>query len=294
MHNFEFYSARSIADCLNYLLERSKSCLVIAGGTDFIPEFRKGGLHPESILNILEVDELRGISEEGDRIHIGPITTYTEMIASDLLNREFPLIIKAAKAVGSPQIRNRGTIGGNIVTASPAADMLPAVLAHGGVLQIRSISKGTRALALADFLEAPYQTRLNPDEIITGIIIEKMPRDTRFGFEKLGRRNALTRARMNMSILIRDNDDGVLSELRIVPGAVMPVAQRMSAAEEILLGEKPTPALLNIAANSLTEDILEITGVRWSTEYKMPVIQNIFKRLFWSTYENRQALPDIK
>lgn len=286
MHNFDFHSARSITDGLDFLSERSESCSVIAGGTDLIPELRKGSIRPASILNILEIDELCGISEVENRIHIGPITTYAEVIASDLMKREFPLLVNVAMAVGSPQIRNRGTIGGNIATASPAADMLPAVLAHDGILQIRSKRNGIRTVALADFLKAPYQTGLNADEMITGIDIEKMPRDTRFGFEKLGRRNTLTRARMNMSILIRANADGVLSELRIVPGAVMPVAQRIKAAEEILLGEKPTPELLNIAADRLTEDILKITGVRWSTEYKMPVIRNIFKRLFWSTYKS--------
>jgi CO/xanthine dehydrogenase FAD-binding subunit len=279
MQDFEFHSAKSIEDCLDYLSEKKESCKVIAGGTDLIPLLRNEGIYPKYVLNILEIESLRGITEEGNEIRIGPTTTFTEMIESEILNRTLPLLVQAAACVGGPQIRNRGTIGGNIATASPAADVLPAVLALGGVLEIRSRQSASRLLPLAEAIDGPYSIRLRPDEIIAGIRIEGLAPGTRSGFEKLGRRKAMARARMNMSILVHTDKKGTVSELRIVPGAVMPVARRMEETEGILLGKKPDSSIIDAAAEALAEEILGLTSVRWSTEYKMPVVKNIFKRV---------------
>lgn len=291
MQNFEFYSAESIEDCLDYLSENKESCKVIAGGTDLIPVLRKEEVYPKYVLNILEIASLRGITEEGDEIRIGPATTFTELIESEILNRTLPLLVQAASCVGSPQIRNRGTIGGNIATASPAADVLPAVLALGGVLEIRSRQSGSRLLPLAEAINAPYSIGLRPDEIITGIRIKKLPPGTRNGFEKLGPRKAMARALMNMSIVIHTNAKGIISDLRIVPGAVMPVAQRMEEAERILLGKKPDSSLVYAAVEALEEELLKVGGVR-CPEYKMPVVKNIFRRgleqLLWNNKRGKE------
>lgn len=279
MQDFKFFSAKSVEDCLEYLSAESGICRIVAGGTDLIPILRTEAIHPDSVLNVLEVEELRGISEQGDMIRIGPTTTFAEMMESEVLNRNLPLLTRAASCVGSPQIRNRGTIGGNIGTASPAADVLPAVMALGGELEIRSRHGRTRLLPLSEAIEAPYRPRLQKEEIITGILIRKLAPGTRCGFEKVGRRNALTRARMNMSVIIRRDDDGTVSDLRIVPGAVMPVPVRMEEAEKLLLGHRPDDSRIEAVAEAIGDRILEITGVRWSTEYKLPVVKNIFKRV---------------
>lgn len=279
MQNFQFYSASSLKDALTYLSEWAGHCKIIAGGTDLIPALRKEDLHPDYVLDILEIEQLRGITETDDTIRIGPTTTFTEIAESEVLNRLFHLLVQAASWVGSPQIRNRGTIGGNIATASPAADVLPTVLALDGELELQSKTSGTRLLPLADAIESPYITRFKADEILTGILMRKLPQGTRSAFEKLGRRNAMARARMNMSVVLRLDKDGVISELRIVPGAVMPVARRVKNAEKILLGKKPQELLISKTEEVLAEEMVKVTGVRWSTEYKMPVIKNIFKRV---------------
>ncbi len=291
MQNFEFYSAKSIEDCLDYLSENKESCKVIAGGTDLIPVLRKEEIYPKYVLNILEIESLRGITEEDDEIRIGPTTTFTEMIESEVLNRTLPLLVQAASCVGSPQIRNRGTIGGNIATASPAADVLPAVLALGGVLEICSRQSGSRLLPLSEAINAPYSIGLRPDEIITGLRINKLPPGTRNGCEKLEPRKAMARALMNMSIVIHTNANGIISELRIVPGAVMPVARRMEEAERILLGKKRDSSLVHAAVEALEEEILKVGRVR-CPEYKMPVVKNIFRRgleqLLWNNKREKE------
>lgn len=279
MQDFQFASPRSLEDALRYLSERAGRCKIIAGGTDLIPALRNEAVRPEYVLNILEIEQLRGITETDGAIRIGPATTFTEIVESEILNRCLPLLPEAASWVGGPQIRNRGTIGGNIVTGSPAADVLPAVIALDGELELQSESRGTRLLPVGEAIESPYRNRFEPDEILTGILIRKLPAGARSGFEKLGRRNALARARMNMSVVLRSDSDGVVSELSIVPGAVMPVARRITGVEEMLLGKKPEGPLLEAAAKALGKEMVRITGVRWSTEYKVAVLQNVFKRV---------------
>lgn len=279
MQHFQFYTAPSIENGLTYLSERGERCKIIAGGTDLIPSLRNEDIHPDFILNILEIDQLKGITELDQAVKIGPTTTFTEMVESGLLGRFFPSLVQAASSVGGPQIRNRGTIGGNIAHASPAADVLPALLAHNGGLELQSKRSGKRILPLAEAIQAPYQTSFKADEMLTGIIVKKLEPETRSSFEKLGRRNAMARARMNLTILLQLSKGEEISEIRIVLGAVMPVARRMRRVEEMFLDRKPDSSLIEKASEKLAEEMMGVTGLRWSTEYKVPVLKNIFKRI---------------
>ena len=279
MQNFEFYSAATIEDGLAYLSERAGGCRIIAGGTDLIPLLRSQEVRPAHVLDILNVEALRTIGEEGDVIHIGPAATFSQIMGSELLRDTVPLLVQAASSVGAPQIRNRGTVGGNIATASPAADVLPALMALEAALELRSSASGARTVPLTNAVEGPYRTCIRADELITGITIPRPSPGTRGGFEKLGRRHALARARMNMSIVLRTDSEGCVAELRIVPGAVMPVARRMSEAEAILQGRRPEPEAVDAAASALADGILKTTGRRSSSEYKIPVVKNVFKRV---------------
>ncbi len=279
MQHFDFFSAGTVEEGLAYLADRDGLCRVAAGGTDLIPLLRNEDVHPDHVLDIMNVEALKGIREEDGRIRIGPTTTFTEIMASDLLQQSVPLLVQAASSVGAPQIRNRGTVGGNIATASPAADVLPALMALEAALEVRSRDGGSRELPLDQAIEAPYATRVRPEELITGILLPKPPSDARGAFEKVGRRRALARARMNMSVVLRKDGDGRLRDLRIVPGAVMPVARRMNEAESVLEGHPPDDARLEEAARALEAGVLETTGRRWSSEYKLPVMKNVFKRV---------------
>ena len=278
MQRFEFYSAQSIQDALCYLSERGDQCKVIAGGTDLIPALRNEDLRPAYVLNILEIDGLRGIRESEEEVWIGPATPFTDMVESDVLNRYFPSLVAAAASVGGPQIRNRGTLGGNIANASPAADVLPAALALESELELQSLHR-RRLMGLEKAIEAPYRTCFGKDELLTGIVIRKLKPGTRSAFEKLGRRNAMARARMNISITLGLGPDETISMIRIVPGAVMPVARRMEKAEQALLGKKANEALIEEASSRLVDEMTEVTGHRWSTDYKVPVLRNIFRRI---------------
>jgi CO/xanthine dehydrogenase FAD-binding subunit len=279
MQNFQFYSAKSLEDGLNYISDQGGRSKIIAGGTDLILDLREEKITPDSMLNILEIEQLRGITETEDAVRIGPTTTFTEMIQSEVLNQHLPLLVQAASSVGGPQIRNRGTIGGNIATNGPCADVLPAVLALEGSLELQSKKKDIRMVPLEKILLSPYQTSIEPDEILTAIHIKKLAPATRSGFEKLSRRNAMAKGRMNISIILGLNKHKVGSDVRIVPGSVMPVAQRIEAAEKMLLGKILDESLIDAAVDTLAEEVFKIAGIRWSTEYKEPVLKSVFKRV---------------
>ena len=275
MQNFSFHSPASLEDALTYLSDHAETCKSIAGGTDLIPDLRAEKLHPRHILNVLELEELGGISETENMIRIGPTTTFTELIENDLINRFLPLLVKASSQVGGPQIRNRGSIGGNICTGSPAADVLPAVIALDSELDLRSKKNGTRRIPANEAVQAPYNTNLEPDELLTGIFIHKLQPGTRCAYEKIATRNAMARAFMNLSIVLHRDEEGVITDVRIVPGAMMAFARRITVAEEVLAGKKPDEPLIEKAAETLLGDL---EGV-WISDYKIPVFRNIFKRL---------------
>jgi len=279
MQHFDFRTARSKEEALDFLSQAKGPCKVLAGGTDLIPSLRKEEFLPDYVLNILEIESLKGISEEGNEIRIGPTTTFSDIMESEFLARNLPLLVQAAASVGGPQVRNRGTIGGNILTASPAADLLPAVMALDAFLELDSKRSGRRRVPISDSIEAPYRPRIGPDELLTGVLITKPVEGTRFGFIKLGRRKALARARMNLSISLSLGRDGAVSDIRIVPGAVMPVARRVTEAEEILRGKALAPPALEEADKAITDVVLRETGIRRSTAYKLPVLASLFKRL---------------
>ncbi len=275
MQNFKYYSVHSLEEALNYLSENAGGCSIIAGGTDLIPALRNEDVHPGHVINILEIGVLKDIVEINDTVRIGSTVTFSEVVESEIINRYFPLLAQASLSVGSLLIRNRGTVGGNIVNASPASDFLPAVVALEGELELQSKTSGKRLLPVVETIDEPYKTHIKPDEILTAVIIKKLPKGTRCSFEKLAYRNANARARMNMSILLCLDGQGVISGINIVPGAVMPVAKRVQRAEKILFGKKPEVSLIEEASEVLADEMEDV----WDAEYKIPVLKNVFKRV---------------
>lgn len=275
MQNYEFYGPKTVEEALNILSEKGDGCKIIAGGTDLIPALRNEEILPDCVLNILEIDELKGISEENDTIRIGPITTFTEITQSQVIKRCLPLLVEAASSVGGPTIRNRGTIGGNICNGSPAADVLPALVALGAEVELQSGDSGKRIIPIAEAIEAPYQTRLKSNELLAAILIQKLPPGSRYAFEKLAARNAMARAYMNISIILNLDNEGNLSEVRIVPGALEAISRRIGPAENILTGKRPGDLLVEEAADAFVDSL---EGV-WIPDYKLPVAKSVFMRV---------------
>jgi CO/xanthine dehydrogenase FAD-binding subunit len=210
---------RSLDDALR-LKATHPDAVPIQGGTDVMVWLNFDWVRPELLLNLNEVRELRSWTRENGALRLGAGLTYAEVLAA--LADELPALAEASRTVGSPQIRNRGTIGGNLGTASPAGDTLPPLLIEGAEVELASV-RGTRRLPLAEFLVGVKQTSLADDELITGVLVE--PSRQPQTFMKVGPRNAMVIAVCSLA-LVADRGCG---ELRAAFGSAAPTARRVRA-----------------------------------------------------------------
>jgi len=205
---------RSLAEALE-LKARHPEALPIQGGTDVMVALNFDRARPETILNLNEVSELRGWSRADGTLRLGAGLTYAEAMQEQLAEA-FPCLAEASRTVGSPQIRNRGTIGGNLGTASPAGDALPPLLAERAEVELASV-RGTRRVPLSEFLVGPKRNVLEDDELITAAYVE--PSRAPQTFMKVGPRNAMVIAVCSLA-LVADRERG---ELRAAYGSAGPV-----------------------------------------------------------------------
>jgi CO/xanthine dehydrogenase FAD-binding subunit len=205
---------RSLEEALSLKAERPDA-VPIQGGTDVMVALNFDHLRPEAILNLNEVAELRGWSRENGSLRLGAGLTYTELMRAPLAD-ELPALAEASRTVGSPQIRNRGTIGGNLGTASPAGDALPPLLVEEAEIELVSV-RGTRRVALGEFLVGPKRNALAGDELIAAVVVR--PGGQPQTFMKVGPRNAMVIAVCSLA-LVADKERG---ELRAAYGSSGPV-----------------------------------------------------------------------
>jgi len=278
MRRFEYISPTNIADVCKLLDEFKEDAQLLAGGTDLLIELRKPSARSlKVIIDISRVSEFMGIEELSDSVSIKPLATHTDIYQSNIIQQYAPLLRQAVATIGSPQIRNRGTVGGNIMNAAACADTVPPLMALDAMVTIQSVH-GKRMVPLRDFFVKPYQTVAEKNEILTEIIFPKLLNSTKSAFIKLGRRNALAISRLSVAAILRQSEQGVIQEARIVPGAAFPQWQRVTDAEKLLIGQTPSRELFTEAGKKVSEVMISFTGRRWSTEYKEPVITVLVRR----------------
>ena len=231
--------------------------------------------HPGCLIDLSLCKELYGITETEDSVSIGALTTFTQIEKNELLQKLFPALTKAASEVGGPQVRNRGTIGGNICAASPAADIAPPLLALEATA-IAAGAEGSRTIPMKDLFLAPKKTCLKADEIITQIILPKS--DCKSVFCKVGKRNALAVSSINMAIAGKISD-GIVANLRIAAGSCSPTPRRCPKTENFLKGKALSEDAISAAKELLMQEISPIDD-RWATaEYRRLVAQNMLEDL---------------
>ena len=251
---------------------------LLAGGTDLMVEMRQEYFKPkEHILDISRIPELCSIYEQGEELVIGAAVTHSKIVRHPLVQQYAPLLSSACGQVGSLQIRNRGTIGGNICNASPCADTVPPLVALEARLHIHS-AKGKRTVPIADFFHKPYQPKINPDEVLSEIRFQKLTSEHKSAFYKLGRRNAVAISRINMAVVLVLTDENIITEVRLAPGSVFPGWQRVQEAETFLSGKKASEQVFLQAGEMAARKMIEVSGRRWSTPYKEPVVAALTKR----------------
>ncbi len=261
---------------------------MIAGGTDLVIALRKGDLTPSCLIDITQIPELRRIEEEDGRISIGAAVTHSELASSPLLRRYAKVLSDAAGKVGSPQIRNVGTIGGNIVNASPAADTLPPLMVLNAVAHVISKEEEAR-FPLHQLFRGPYETKLKSHEILVKVSFPKLSPEKRTSFVRLARREGMAISRMSVAVVLEKEDaKELLKEIRISVGSVTPTPQRIKEAEVLLEGMVPDEGRLKQAAKKVSEVMIQHSGIRPSTSYKAPVIEGLFLRAVREALEQKE------
>jgi CO/xanthine dehydrogenase FAD-binding subunit len=275
MQEFDFHAAETLDDLHRLLAETGGR--VIAGGTDVLVQLQRGVFSATCLVDASRVHGLRFITEGADGIHIGALTTYADILASPLLRDAAPALVEAASTVGAPQTRSRGTLGGNIANASPAADALPPLLTLNAQVRLTS-SQGERVLPLSEVVCGPHQTCLRPDEIIHSVSFTRVPGPSGAAFLKLGNRNGMAIAVVNVAVVLVLATDGKIAEAHVALGAAAPTPVRSFHAEAVLVGERPTEDVIAAAAQAVPADIAPISDIRGSADYRSHAARHLVSR----------------
>lgn len=271
---------RNLSEALEVYGQDPAGSRLIAGGTDILPGFQIGSRRfrdVKTLIDIHSLPELSRIRETDEGFSIGGAVTFTQIMRDGTVRQHFPLLVQAASTLGSVQIRNRASLTGNFVNNAPCADSVPPLLVYDARLRILSADE-KREISLADFLLGPYRTQLRPGEIVSEILLPKPPEGYHGKFYKLGRRRGVAISRITLAVLIR-TAFGKIDDIRIASGAVTPIGKRFPKLEALARGKPADPDFLKELAARLGEQIIEVTGLRWSSAYKLPVVQQMFYQL---------------
>jgi CO/xanthine dehydrogenase FAD-binding subunit len=264
---------RDLTETLDRMAKEPGVWKPFAGGTDLMVLLEAGKLPRKKFLNIQNLAELRGIETSADHVTLGALTTYTEVRRHEILAREFPLLCRAAAETGSVATQNRGTLGGNIANASPAADSPPALLVYDAEIEIVSAS-GVRWIPYQQFHSGYKQMDLQPAELIRRVRVPRNKNAWRQYFRKVGTRRAQAISKVCFAAAAR-MDPGRIGDVRIVLGSVAPTALRAVRTEEVLRGQRPEPAILNVAQEALAREIAPIDDMRSTLRYRRTVARNL-------------------
>jgi len=275
---FDYHEPDNMRSALELMSSLKSNAKIIAGGTDILVNMKKGVISPKYLVSLGKMKELFVLEQRKKGIAIGSHVIISELAESGLLWKNFSVIAKAASVLGSPLIRNRATIGGNIVTARPAADLPPALMAVGAKVELKG-KKGRREVSLDEFFLGPGKTVIRADEILTKIIINELPPFTGGDYMKLGHRKALEIAIVAVAARVTlDKPQGIIKNVRIILSAVAPQAIHAVSAEKVLINEKPTEKLIERAATLAMQDCSPITDIRGGAEYRKEIVKVLTKR----------------
>ncbi len=278
MSDLTFLRAQSPQEVLDQLASHGSKAMLVAGGTDVMVARREGQLGDVThLIDISAIEELKTIRVDGDRIRLGAGVTHAQCEDSALLHKAAPVLAQACSWVGSPQIRNRATVGGNVITAASCADTLPALAALKAKCVLQSTAN-RREVLLTELVQGANQTARRPDELLIEIHFKTPPTETKQTFIKLIRRNAVAKSRLTVALVARQREDKTVAEVRMVVGSATPGPLVCGEVESLLRGRVPVPDLLIQAGKLVSQEMIFHSGYRWSTEYKQPVVEALAVR----------------
>jgi len=277
--DYEWKRPARLSDALALLARKPGEWKPFAGGTDVMVLFEAGRLEHRRWLDLSLLCELREIIASGESITIGAASTYTDVQADPAIQKYLPMLGQAAAETGAIAIQNRGTLGGNLANASPAADSSPVLLAYDAEIELISES-GTRRFPYSQFHTGYKQTEMRPDELIRAVHVQRPSSSCRQQFRKVGTRKAQAISKICFSGFT-EFVDGRLSDVRLAFGSVGPTALRCFEAERILNGKTPAEAVsarsFAAVVSALKRDIAPIDDIRSTGEYRRKVSENLVR-----------------
>jgi carbon-monoxide dehydrogenase medium subunit len=275
LSEIKFHSPQNLTEAFK-LLEELKEARIAAGGTDLFVDMKQGLIEARDIISLHKIEELKGIEKKDKRIRIGAMVTAQEIISSSLINQHIPALADAARSMASCQIRSMATIGGNISSAVPSADLPPSLIAADATVELRC-SESSREVTLTKFFTGPRETICQTGELLTFIFVPFPPPNTGISYQKFALReaNALAVASVASRLTLQD---GKIDKAAIVLGAVAPTPVEALKTSEFLSGKEPSPSLLENASLMAKEEATPISDIRGSIWYRKELIPILTRR----------------
>jgi carbon-monoxide dehydrogenase medium subunit len=271
-----FASPTSVSEAVG-LLAKTPGARTIAGGTDLLVRLKKGGSPPPLLVSLHAIDELRAVDASDDVLRLGAAVTLATLAESADIADEVPLLAAAAQSMASPPVRTRGTVGGNLCNASPAADLAPPLLVHEAEVIVIG-PEGERRQPLSDFLVGPGQTTLKPGEILIAIDVPLLPPGTVTAHHKHQVGNCANLSIIALALAIRIDAQGTCIDARLALGAVAPTAIRSPEVERILLGSKLDAEVIARAAMVAGSQCNPIDDLRASCDHRCHLVSTLLPR----------------
>lgn len=263
----------STFDEAKIMLSNHKNCSIIAGGTDLILDIKKNKKSPEYLLNINNINDLSKIREFSHHVILGSTTTFTDLLKSQTISKNYKCLADCASLMGSPQIRNIATLGGNISNAAPAADIIPCLLALDAVFNIEGFNS-KRLINSIDYFNDYNTKKLKKNEILKEIILEKQKGKS--GFYKLGKRNSLQIARISAAVYIESNNN-IISKLSVALGAVGKTPFRLNEIENLCIGKDLSYLFHENILSILENKVYESINGRKTMPFKKEAVKGVYK-----------------
>lgn len=274
------WSPRTLAEAYQLLAQEQGRIKVLAGGTDLMVALHAHTECPPAYLNVWPLAELRGITETNESVRIGALTTYTQLMRSTPVQQHVPILAEAAGVIGARQIQNRGTLGGNIVNASPAGDTLPVLAVLEASLELGS-ARGTRLVPFNAFYTGYRRTVLATDELLLAVILPKRRPHEQQYFRKVGTRQAQAISKVVMALLLQQAQPGRVDFIRIAFGSVAPTVMRAPLTEALLQNQIISPARIEAAREQVRAEVQPISDVRSTAVYRRTIAGNILARALY-------------
>ena len=291
MREFQYFAPKSLPEALSLAEQYGAECALLAGGTDLVVQMKRGDRSPACVVNLKTVPGLNDISYSQDEgLLVGPLATHDALVEHPIIHEQFGILAEAASSVGTFQVRERGTIGGNICNGSPAADTVPPLICLGAKLKLQSANRGERQVPVEEFFESPQVTKRAPDEVLTLIQIPNVADRTGAVYLKLGKRKALEIAVVGVAALITLNDNGsACIGAKVSLASVAPTPIRSRKAEELLIGQKLDERIIDEAALAAQQEAVPISDLRSSAEYRSEMVYVLAKRALSIAFERAKG-----